>query len=366
MHSQLFILSTCTCRCSCDCILVIDSSPDKIDAEPYYHLCGHLRGLSDDQIAYVSQSADHREGVIIMAKKRRNEVCRAAILRKNYPHTDTKLYIAFDRHNGLKVRKRFNLDFHANSKVSVHVKFELKNSYFRNLCHSVWQVPQDIIAKIMPDSQSLCDFSHQKLEEEYLPKCSLSEDQIKALEMIFSSPTNGPPSLVTGPFGTGKSHLLAAAAYYQFRKGLVTRKPARILVCTQQRESADSFCQLYHGIMPKESDATVFIVREYGYQTSKLKKWYKSIDQFKDHMEKIDDANSDNIKNFLIIMPCLTALRVQKKNFLPPYFFTHIFIDEGAQMREPEALAPLLLSSENTKIVIAGDPCQVILNFSHI
>ena len=41
--------------------------------------------------------------------------------------------------------------------------------------------------------------------------------------------------------------------------------------------------------------------------------------------------------------------------------FTHILIDEGAQSREPEAVAPLTLANRDTKIVIAGDHKQVIL-----
>jgi len=39
--------------------------------------------------------------------------------------------------------------------------------------------------------------------------------------------------------------------------------------------------------------------------------------------------------------------------------FTHILIDEGAQSREPEAVAPLSLADKHTKIVIAGDHMQV-------
>ena len=34
-------------------------------------------------------------------------------------------------------------------------------------------------------------------------------------------------------------------------------------------------------------------------------------------------------------------------------------MDEGAQAREPEAVAPLCLATKNTKIVIAGDQFQV-------
>lgn len=339
---------------------MIEELPNKSDSEPAFELYGHLLGLSDDQIAYVSQSADHREGVIIMAKNRKYEVCRAGILRSNYSHTDVKLYIAFDRINKTKIQARFKSALQRNGNVPVHVKFELKNSYFRRLSQSVWRIPQDVITKIMPDSQSFLEFDHQDLAK-HLPKGSFSHDQLQALEMIVSSPSSGPPCLITGPFGTGKSHLLAAAAYWLFHNSQVTKKSARILVCTQQRESADNFFLLYRGIMSKDKDATVFIVREYGFHNRKLKRWYRSINDFKKYVEMHIDADSEDVENFLIIMPCLTAPRVQQANFLPPNFFTHIFIDEGAQMREPEATAPLSMACENTKIVIAGDPWQVFM-----
>lgn len=39
--------------------------------------------------------------------------------------------------------------------------------------------------------------------------------------------------------------------------------------------------------------------------------------------------------------------------------FTHIFIDESAQMMEAEALIPLSLCSKNTVIVLSGDEKQL-------
>ena len=356
----IIVLVFILCRCSCDCNLGIDTQNEQQDdSDQDYKLYAYLDGLSDDQIAYVAQSADHREGVIVMAKNRTSdsEVCRAGILRRNFSHTDTKLYIAFDEANTTKLMQRFKDLRKQNCTIPVHIKFDLKNSYFHNLSQSVRRIPSSIVNRIMPDINSLCQFEHPNLSL-YLPKGSFSEDQLQALDMIVSSSRDGPPSLITGPFGTGKSHVLAASAYWLFRRSLDIEDPSRILVCTQQRESADNFFLLYQGIMSKERDATVFIVREYGHNR-KLKRWTKSVDQFKRYMSMKADQDSKGIENFLIIMPCLTALRVQKANFLPLDFFTHIFIDEGAQMREPEALAPLSMASANTKIVIAGDPWQV-------
>ena len=42
-------------------------------------------------------------------------------------------------------------------------------------------------------------------------------------------------------------------------------------------------------------------------------------------------------------------------------FFTHIFLDEVAQVMECESLLPLRLAGPKTRLVLAGDHMQVIL-----
>lgn len=44
---------------------------------------------------------------------------------------------------------------------------------------------------------------------------------------------------------------------------------------------------------------------------------------------------------------------------LPKGYFTHIFLDEAAQAMECEAIMPLALADENTRIVLAGDHMQM-------
>lgn len=44
---------------------------------------------------------------------------------------------------------------------------------------------------------------------------------------------------------------------------------------------------------------------------------------------------------------------------LPRGYFTHIFLDEAAQAMECEAIMPLALANENTRIVLAGDHMQL-------
>ena len=59
----------------------------------------------------------------------------------------------------------------------------------------------------------------------------------------------------------------------------------------------------------------------------------------------------------VVVTTFLTGLNIQST--VGGKFFTHILLDEAAQAREPEAVAPLCMANQNTKIVIAGDDCQV-------
>ena len=85
-----------------------------------------------------------------------------------------------------------------------------------------------------------------------------------------------------------------------------------------------------------------------------MKHLYKTVEVFKKEMERNSHRNR---QRYLVVTTCQTAKQIT--DVLPSWFFTHIFLDEGAQMREPEAIAPLCMASQNTKIVIAGDKYQV-------
>ena len=64
-------------------------------------------------------------------------------------------------------------------------------------------------------------------------------------------------------------------------------------------------------------------------------------------------------KKVMIIATCSSTINLLNKRVFSRGYFTHIYIDEGAQMREPEAVAPLGFATEDTVLVIAGDQHQV-------
>ena len=339
-------------RCNGQYTLVLHqagSKPPRMkkEANRSHKRFGYLLGLNGDQIAYATQAS---EGACIVHD---GEEAKADILMENYYHVEERMYIAFDRANlekleSLSLHKR---KFKSQMKLKVEVEFELKHSYFNKLHKAVKHVRPEVIARILPQAR---DFHFNRgLQvpdlDKYEQHCS--EDQLRALKAVASCPSNGPPFLIAGAFGTGKTHILAVIAHYLFDESKKIGQPARVLVCTQQRVSADTFLECYLKPMrPQEEE--VYLIREYGFKNPNLKNWYRTVAQFRSYMER---SSYRNRTNFLIVTTCLTSL--QLINIIPHGYFTHILLDEGAQTREPEAVAPLSMAGRNTKIVVLHCLC---------
>ena len=306
---------------------------------------GYLVGLNGDQIAYATQAS---EGAFIVHE---GTEIKVNVLMENFNHVEERMYIALDKDNLDKLEKLKTLSVSKapfKSHLKLKVEFELKHSYFNNLHVAVERLSPEVIARIVPEVQTFAT-NRQIRVPEYERYCS--EDQLNALQAIATCPSNGPPIVIAGAFGTGKSHILAIAArYFQKEK---SNQPARVLVCTQQRTSADTFLDCYLSLMDPQEEEVYQIRGPYGARNPKLEPWYRSVSEFRSYIER---SSYRNRSKFLIITTCMTALQLAK--IVPHGFFTHILLDEGAQMREPEAIAALSMAGKNTKIVIAGDQNQ--------
>ena len=345
-------------RCNGDYQLVLHQSglkrPHWMTRESdFRHVRYGYISLSGDQIAYAVQAAQDKEGVTLTYDG--NTICTADILSENYSHVEEKLYIGFDRdavtklnHSGVPVSP-------GPSSFTIHVGFKLKHSYFNNLNKYLQRLRPEIIQRLTPDYQSFINHPpnlQMTVHQIYRPYEKLcSPDQLKALKTITLCPPSGPPVLIAGPFGTGKTRVLAVAVRFLFEQPTPF---IRILVCTQQRVSADNFLETFLGLQESWNVGYVdaFLVREYGFHNPHLKRYYRNVMNIQHHITRHPQQN-----RLLLVTTCLTAPHLAA--FLRRDFFTHILIDEGAQMREPEAVAPLCLAGSNTMIVIAGDHHQV-------
>ena len=298
--------------------------------------------MDGDTISYVIQAAQPSDGVKLMVN--RGEICSAdIILQENY--MEEKLYIGFSRPsaNFFKLeRSEFN------APILVKVNFDLKRSYFDNLTKSVIDLSKSTIQRIMLDKShmQLEELSTHHLSNHYEKLCS--PDQLEGLKAITFTPSISEPVVIIGPFGTGKTRILALASHFLFSN---PDKQSNILVCTHQRVSADTFLETYLNLkheLPHETDVKILLVRDYGVRNRHLAKYYVARTSV--------ENNISQYGQHLIIITCLTARHLAGTM---TGFFTHIMIDEAAQMREPEAVAPLCLADNRTRIIIAGDPLQV-------
>ena len=242
-----------------------------------------------------------------------------------------------------------------------YVMFELKHSYFQRLHTAVHRLLPSIMAKIMPDKDNFrVGLSHMSIHNPHYDELQLDETgQLQALHSIISSNSNA-PILIVGPFGTGKTRLLARAAYQILTQRSGGVKP-QILVCAHHQASVDTFME-YFGQMKLDGKLrhSVNLTRiiPNGHYRSKTRNeyddWYKTKDE-------IHHLNKEHIH--LVVTTLSTAPKLYYKG--GNGFFTHILMDEGAQTREPESVAPLCLANDNTKIVIAGDHYQVFTIYHH-
>ena len=301
---------------------------------------GCVVGLSSDDVAYLQQAA---EEVTIATG---NTTVHAEILKYGFSK------------KGLDV---VNIEFGSEEEFGLlrskirdksqyfPVYFVLKHSYFQSLHKSLDSMNMKIIEHLIPLA---INAKQEKLPHTPMPVSDTlfldKEYQLLTLKKLMACDSSV-PFLVTGPFGTGKTRLLATAAV-----NFLNKKSNRVLICTSHRQSADAYIDLCFGPLV-DKNCIPHGVQPFRLVGVKYKEYNGKYSQLL--INSSTNSRRNKIKRCrLIITTLLTAPMLINLKVKP---FTHILIDEGAQTREPEAIAPLGLANDKTKIVIAGDHLQV-------
>ena len=316
---------------------------------------GCLNVKDGDVIAYATQ-ASQAVYLIIHDGKRVREV-EAEVLRDNYNHTGNNMYICMDKSSKL-----------SNFYDEIEAQFEVKHSFFDSLHKVLEKLPDEIVRIILPRSEhftgqvradDLLNLRHIPKEyENILHLNNMEPDQLVAYQVALSCQSGAPPVLISGAFGTGKTCFLSSVAYCFISEAERNGDLARVLICAHHQATPDTILQAYFGPMLKHKSLplNIKVVRitppKYRFFNEEYRPCYLNINEFRGQAH-----HYSRIARLVVITTFLTSLHL--KDMLPPGFFTHILIDEGAQTREPEAVAPLCLADRNTKIIIAGDARQV-------
>ena len=318
---------------------------------------GIILGISTDNLMYIEQAA-----VAVKITIGTHTIIEPKIEKFLPPsRIENALQIQLSPDHVKKVQNNCPELLEKKTKKKLKVEFVLKHKYFANLHKSLSKLSLAVLKKLLPKQDAGDDV--------YIPdKTPLQRPPAKCFDLDeeYQEPTlkkllsckNSVPFLVTGPFGTGKTRLLASAFYY-----ILKDPTARVLLCTCHMHSADAY--IYNYIAP------LFKVSYYS-EVKNIKPFRIVLDKnkydrgfdskYQEYLKGLYDgpvsANCDDVKQSrLLVTTFLTALHLL--DIVKP--FTHILIDEGAQCREPEAVAPLCLADENSKIVVTGDQLQVVI-----
>ena len=332
-------------------LTVSEKRPTGVRSGDHSSKYGSLLGMNGDQIMYVSQSASE---YFFIVDQRGENVCSAKILPENMHNHYDQLLIEFKSDEARKLEARFELA----NMVTCRAKFEVKHLYFNLLRKSLRRLSNNQICKIMPDPA----YSDHGLLR-VLPRSTCkfidldADSQQPALQKIVSSGSQV-PVLISGAFGTGKTRLLAVATYHFIEEGKQKKIPTRVLIACHHQNTADTFIEEYFGKMVQNKVnpwrvRIARITRHNYYTRSNYQHMYKNLKKFNE-MYSWEFAQENYV---VIVTTLLTGFDL--KYTVGDKFFTHILLDEAAQAREPEAVAPLCMANQDTKIVIAGDDRQV-------
>ncbi|XP_060540546.1 helicase with zinc finger domain 2 [Pantherophis guttatus] len=161
-----------------------------------------------------------------------------------------------------------------------------------------------------------------------------------------------PPLLIYGPFGTGKTFTLAKTTLE-----IIKKPQTRVLICTHTNSAADIYIREYfhNYVISSHPEAIPLRVKS-------IYRSVKSTDPITLHYCCLSPSGNEFClptreqidRHRIVLTTCMTSRDLG----VPCGYFTHILIDEAAQMLECEALVPLSLASLRTLIILAGDHMQ--------
>ena len=239
---------------------------------------------------------------------------------------------------------------HKHPRLNVEVRFLLKHRYFVNLRSAVSALPKEVLPKLMPNKENIPGAGSATEYEammSYLPSGFELDEEYQGptcRQLLRSSPSV--PFLITGPFGTGKTRLIAAAAYCILK----TNPQSRILIATHHHRTANEYVETYftERLVARER---LSVVRLVGNDTPSHK--LHGLMQMSSALRYPDQFQ-------LIVTTFIVSMGLSRR--LREGHFSHIFIDEAAQAREPETIAAFSRAGHMTKIAIAGDHKQVCVH----
>lgn len=265
-------------------------------------------------------------------------------LQNGYQFT-TAVLDAPDYDRNALVLRNIPTKFTSPQELPGSVHFDISHSHYRHQHMAIENADETTLAKIFPPDLKTIERKNTTKELTALKSGPFRLDwqyQLKALNQMLSCEPAA-PYLLLGPFGTGKTYLLAAVV-----TKLIDGRRNRVLVCTHRRRGADG---IYKTLQDKRIRNVARMVGSAD-DAEKMRMFGSSAIT---PLDTATGAYSVLVTTFGVAGNLVESVRQGLVRF------SHILIDEGAQCPEPEALGALILAQESTKVIIVGDNKQVLL-----
>ncbi|KAJ8039004.1 putative helicase with zinc finger domain [Holothuria leucospilota] len=247
----------------------------------------------------------------------------------------------------------------AGTKVKVQMQFEVDRTWFCSMHYGVDQV--SVPELVFPPHALQKRFPGVRKEE-----CKdMNPKQEDAARYILGALENKPPfqpgpTLIIGPFGTGKTHALAKIVM----RLILTSRDSKILIATHTNSAADWYITEYlHDFLAKlNKNKASFLLRVYAAFVNPLRVNQTILDHYTimtDGQRGFLKPSLTDVANCRVVVTTLaTSIHLVNIPELRGHF-THIFIDEAGQALETETMIPLGLAGPRTVVVLAGDHKQM-------
>ncbi|KAG8447233.1 hypothetical protein GDO86_014628 [Hymenochirus boettgeri] len=186
------------------------------------------------------------------------------------------------------------------------------------------------------------------------PSWGNPKQQLAASYICGTAPETQPIPLllIYGPFGTGKSYTMAKAAL-----DVIKQPGTRVLICTHNNSAADLYVRDHFHEYASSGHPEAIPMRV-KYVLSPLNRTDLITQQYcpltPDGSSFVIPSREQLERHRIIVTTAVTSRDLD----VPRGFFSHILLDETAQMLECEALIPLGLADHCTRVVLAGDYMQ--------
>lgn len=264
------------------------------------------------------------------------------------------------------------------------VQFEFSRSNFRRQHEAIDRVTKDMNTQIFfpmefktrQANHSIILNEKEELEIEgfgsirpwFNPK--LNTKQKQSIVNVIRGEARPLPMIIYGPPGTGKT-LTLVEAILQIVK---LNEDSHVLVGTPSNSAANLITErLLDSNVLKDDDLIRIVSHNYvekGSVPTHLKSHSGSVLMGRENTQEIKECRRPDgirkqiplkdLKKFKIIIGTCASLGTLLPLEFSDKHFTHLFIDEAAQLIEPEAMIPIsLLNKVDGQLVLAGDPKQL-------